>query len=279
MRSTRWKNVLLGMYFYRMARKEARGGQGVDHRHGTKGAWPRLRCPNPFHAAPSNPWDQRLCLVPDGDLFEAIKAGRASVVTDQIETFTETGVKLRSGAELDADIIVTATGLDLLVLGGLKLAVDGRSVDLAKTFGYKGMMYTDVPNLALAFGYTNASWTLKCDPDSCEYVCRLLNHMAKTGLRQCTPGGMRIPALAEEPWVDFPRAISSARSTSSPSKAARRLGNCIRTMRSIALSLQICCYCSRRWSDEIFQPRTSQARRPRDRRLTQERRARLQESS
>jgi monooxygenase len=197
---TRWKNVLLGMYFYRMARKKPDAVKAwiIDMVRKELGPDYDVRT----HFTPRyDPWDQRLCLVPDGDLFEAIKAGRASVVTDQIETFTATGVKLRSGAELDADIIVTATGLDLLVLGGLKLAVDGRSVDLAKTFGYKGMMYTDVPNLASAFGYTNASWTLKCDL-TCEYVCRLLNHMAKTGLRQCTPRN-EDPALAEEPWVDF----------------------------------------------------------------------------
>src|ERR1700680_3213496 len=137
---TRWKNVLLGMYFYRMARKKPEAVKAwiIDMVRKELGPDYDVRT----HFTPRyNPWDQRLCLVPDGDLFEAIKAGRASVVTDQIETFTETGVKLRSGAALDADIIVTATGLDLLVLGGLKLAVDGRSVDLAKTFGYKGMMY------------------------------------------------------------------------------------------------------------------------------------------
>jgi monooxygenase len=197
---TRWKNVLLGMYFFRMARAKpeavktwiidmVRRELGPDYDVET-------------HFTPRyNPWDQRLCLVPDGDLFEAIKANRASVVTDHIETFTEKGLKLRSGAELEADIIVTATGLDLQVLGGLKLAVDGRPVDLAKTFAYKGMMYSDVPNLASAFGYTNASWTLKCDL-TCEYVCRLLNHMSKTGLRQCTPSN-NDHTLGEQPWVDF----------------------------------------------------------------------------
>jgi monooxygenase len=139
------------------------------------------------HFTPSyNPWDQRLCVVPNGDLFEAIKAGKASVVTDHIETFTERGVLLKSGAELEADIIVTATGLDLLFLGGIDLTVDGETVDVAKRLTYKGMMLEGVPNLAIAVGYTNASWTLKCDL-TCEYVMRLLNELRRRGLRQATP--------------------------------------------------------------------------------------------
>jgi cation diffusion facilitator CzcD-associated flavoprotein CzcO len=148
-----------------------------------------------------NPWDQRMCLVPNGDLFQSIREGRTSVVTDQIETFTEQGLKLRSGAELEADLVVTATGLDLQVLGNLQLAVDGRDIDLPRTMSYKGMMYSDVPNLASAFGYTNASWTLKCDL-TCEYVCRLLNHMDRHGYVQCTPRNTD-PSIAEMPWIDF----------------------------------------------------------------------------
>ncbi len=196
---TRWKNVLFGMYFFRLARKKPQQvkqyilkmvsdelGEDVVAEHFT----PRY-----------NPWDQRLCLVPDGDLFEAIKSDRADVVTDQIETFTETGIKLASGKELEADLIVTATGLNLEVLSGLEITVDGTSVDLSKTFNYKGMMYSDVPNLASAFGYTNASWTLKCDL-TCEYVCRLLNHMDKTGNRQATPRNTD-PTLGAEPALDF----------------------------------------------------------------------------
>ena len=132
-----------------------------------------------------NPWDQRLCLVPNGDLFKAIRDGAASVVTDQVDTFTAAGLRLASGATLDADIIVTATGLELLFLGGIELAVDGEPVVLPDTLVYKGMMLEGVPNLALAVGYTNASWTLKCDL-SCQYVTRLLNHLRASGLRQCT---------------------------------------------------------------------------------------------
>jgi len=132
-----------------------------------------------------NPWDQRLCLVPNGDLFKAISDGSASVVTDTIDTFTETGIRLHSGTELPADIVVTATGLELLFIGGIEASVDGHPVDLPNRLTYKGMMLEDVPNFALAVGYTNASWTLKCDL-TCQYVTRLLNHMRETGLRQCT---------------------------------------------------------------------------------------------
>ena len=139
-----------------------------------------------------NPWDQRLCLVPDGDLFEAIGSGRASVVTDEIDTFTETGIKLRSGAELDADLVITATGLDLLALGGVELTVDGAAVELGRTISYRGMMLCGVPNLAMTFGYTNASWTLRCDL-TCEYVCRLLAYMDEHGYAQCTPAGPGVP--------------------------------------------------------------------------------------
>jgi cation diffusion facilitator CzcD-associated flavoprotein CzcO len=148
-----------------------------------------------------NPWDQRMCLVPDGDLFRTISEGRASVVTDEIETFTERGISLASGRELEADLIVTATGLNLLPLGGLDLVVDGRVVELPETMGYKGMMLSGVPNMAIALGYTNASWTLKCDL-TCEYVCRLLNHMDEHGYRQCTPHN-RDPSVVPQPFIDF----------------------------------------------------------------------------
>ena len=134
------------------------------------------------------PWEQRLCLAPDGDLFKAIKAQRAAIVTDAIERFTENGLRLASGTELEADLIVTATGLTLQLLGGLERTVDGRSVDWPNAVSYKGLMYGGVPNLAAVFGYTNASWTPKSELIS-EYVCRLLNHMAKRGWRQCVQIG------------------------------------------------------------------------------------------
>ncbi len=197
---TRWKNVLLGMYFYSLAKRKPERAKKfildmVQAAIGTKVDVAR-------HFTPRyNPWDQRICLVPDGDLFSALHTGKASVVTDQIETFTETGIKLRSGEELAADLVVTATGLVMSSFGDVVLSVDGQRVEGPKTFGYKGMMYSDVPNLASSFGYTNASWTLKCDL-TCEYVCRLLNHMAKHGYRQCTPRN-NDPTLVAEPWLDF----------------------------------------------------------------------------
>ena len=193
----RWKNVFIGMYFYTLARKRpqrvkraivalAQRTLGADFDVAT-------------HFTPRYaPWDQRLCLIPDGDLFTAIRSGRASMVTDTIETFTETGLRLSSGTELTADIIVTATGLRLQLLGGMEIVVDGTTIDLAKTLTYKGMMYSDIPNLASAFGYTNASWTLKCELTA-QYVCRLLNYMDAHGYVRCTP--RRDGAVDEAPTV------------------------------------------------------------------------------
>ena len=148
-----------------------------------------------------NPWDQRLCLVPDGDLFKSIREKKASVVTAQIDRFTESGIRLKDGNELPADIIVTATGLVMQLLGGVETVVDGRTVDFAQTMNYKGMMYSDVPNLASAFGYTNASWTLKCDL-TCEYVCRVLNYMDRHGYKQCVPHNVD-PSIEQLPVLDF----------------------------------------------------------------------------
>jgi monooxygenase len=196
---TRWKNVLSSAFFYRLARKKpelfkwmvARGvrnqlGEQYDSKHFTP---------------PYNPWDQRLCLVPDADLFRAIREGRVSVVTDHIDTFTEDGLLLKSGEPLDADIIVTATGLVLRLFSGMQLVVDGAPVDLPKTLVYKGMMFSDIPNLAFAVGYTNASWTLKCDLVA-EYVCRLLNHMDRHSYSTCTPRG-NDKDVGDEPVIDF----------------------------------------------------------------------------
>ena len=196
---TRWKNVLMGMFFYKLARSRPE----VFKRMLAKGARRQLGQDYDLrHFTPQyNPWDQRLCLAPNADIFRAIRAGRASVVTDHIETFTETGLLLKSGERLDADIIVTATGLVLKLMSGLRLFVDGSAVDLSKTMAYKGMMYSDIPNLASAFGYTNASWTLKCDLTA-EYVCRLLKHMERRGYAQCTPR-VDNAEVREEPILDF----------------------------------------------------------------------------
>lgn len=197
---TRWKNVLFGMVFYRMTRKkpekvkqklldQVREHLGPDFDVAT-------------HFTPRyNPWDQRLCLVPDADLFDTIKAGKAEVVTDTIERFTQDGIKLQSGRTLPADIIVTATGLEVKLLSGIAPVVDGETKDLSSALQYKGMMFSDIPNLAFTFGYTNASWTLKADLVAM-YLCRVLNTMKKRGMRQATP---RIGAepVGVEPFVDF----------------------------------------------------------------------------
>jgi monooxygenase len=155
------------------------------------------------HFTPNyNPWDQRLCLVPNGDFFKAMREGKASVVTDHIASFTETGIQLASGEHLDADIIVTATGLELVTLGEMDFFVDGNQVDFAKTWTYKGFAYSDIPNLASTFGYINASWTLRSDLTA-EYVCRLLNHMRKKGVVQCTPRLREQDRnMKERPWID-----------------------------------------------------------------------------
>ncbi len=147
------------------------------------------------------PWDERLCLVPDDDLFVAIKNKKASVVTDHIETFTEKGIQLKSGKSLEADMIVTATGLKATVVSNFDIEVDGKKVDFSKTVAYKGCMFSDVPNMNLAFGYTNASWTLKCDMVS-QYVCRLINFMDKNGYQQCCPR-QNDPSLQLQPYMDF----------------------------------------------------------------------------
>ncbi len=196
---TRWRNVLLGMFFFNMARKKpekvkaglidmVKKELGPDYDVGT-------------HFTPRyNPWDQRLCLVPDSDLFQSIRSGKASVVTDHIERFTPGGILLKSGQEIAADVIVTATGLKMQLLSGLQVTIDGVPKAMSKTMSYKGMMYSDVPNLASSFGYTNASWTLKCDL-TCFYVCRMLNYMDRKGVQIATPVGD--PSVEQLPWLDF----------------------------------------------------------------------------
>jgi cation diffusion facilitator CzcD-associated flavoprotein CzcO len=196
----RWKNVLLQMLVYRLSRRRPNVVKRMVRR-GVERSLPAGYDVDTHFTPRYDPWDQRLCLVPDGDLFEAISAGRASVVTDRIETFTESGLELESGSELEADVIVTATGLNLLFLGGIELTVDGRRVDVPQTMTYKGMMLSGVPNLAFTTGYTNASWTLKADLVS-EYVCRLLAHMDEHGHRKCVPE-LADPSVTEKPLLDF----------------------------------------------------------------------------
>jgi monooxygenase len=196
----RWRNALYGLYLYNRCRRQPelikrwiigqvrqQLGPGYDVK---------------THFTPRyNPWDQRMCLAPDADFFRAIKAGKADVATDEIETFTETGIRLRSGNELPADIIVTATGLKLQILGGIRIVVDGKPVNFGERMNFKGLMFSDVPNLASVFGYTNASWTLKSDL-ICAYVSRLIKYMDRRGYVQCTPR-QRDPSVKPEPWVDF----------------------------------------------------------------------------
>jgi len=196
----RWRNVLFGMFFFNQARKNPeRTKQGIIE-------MVRQQLGPDYdvakHFTPRyNPWDQRLCLVPDADLFEAIKSGRASVTTDQIESFAETGIKLKSGEVLDADIIVSATGLKMQLLSGMKVSVDGVEQNMPQTLSYKGIMYSGLPNFASTFGYTNASWTLKADLTA-EYICRLINHMDQRCLDYCVPERGSEP-IELESWLDF----------------------------------------------------------------------------
>ena len=181
----RWKNILLTMFFYNMARLRPKATKQQILRLAKSQLTPEFDAER--HLSPRyKPWDQRLCLVPDGDLFKAIRSGRVSIVTDEIAAFTEKGIRTRSGQHVEADIIVTATGLKLKLLGGVRLASDGKPVDLSKSFIYKGMMFSNVPNLAYSIGYTNASWTLKCELIA-RYVCRILKHMKEHGYSTATP--------------------------------------------------------------------------------------------
>src|SRR6202035_4231223 len=215
----RWRNVMWGMYFFQLSRRKparvkqlilggVRMALGPDYDIAT-------------HFTPRyNPWDQRLCLVPGGDLCNAIREKRASVATAEIDSFTKSGIRLKDGSELAADIIVTATGLVLQVLGGMEVAVDGRPVEFARTLNYKGMMYSDVPNLASAFGYTNASWTLKCDL-TCEYVCRLLNYMDRHNYRQAMPKNSD-PTVEALPSIDFSSGYVQRSIAKMPKQGSRR---------------------------------------------------------
>jgi monooxygenase len=192
---TRWKNVLIGTLFFNLAQKRpekskermiamVRDELGADYDVQT-------------HFTPRyNPWDQRVCLIPDSDMFQVIKQGRADVVTDQIDCFTANGIMLKSGKELPADIIVTATGLKMEVMSGVQISVDGQARPLKDTVSYKGFMYSSLPNLASAFGYSNASWTLKADLIA-EYVCRLINHLDANRLDWCMPDATGVEIVNE----------------------------------------------------------------------------------
>lgn len=199
-RLVRWKNLLAGLALYHWCRASPRRARALLL------AGVRRDLPQGYdiatHFTPHyDPWQQRLCVVPDADLFRAIGDGKVTMVTDHIDRFTATGIRLRSGAELAADLIVSATGLQLKSLGGIAVSVDGRRIEPGELITYKGAMYRGVPNLAASFGYTNASWTLRADLTS-RWVCRVLQHMQRRGARVCVPQA-DAGTMVTKPWVDF----------------------------------------------------------------------------
>jgi monooxygenase len=195
----RWKSILVATAFYQFARWRPDAVKKMIRKQ-TEGQLPAGIDVDTHFKPAYNPWDQRLCFVPDGDLFKALRAGTASVVTDHVDTFTETGIRLRSGEELEADVVVTATGLTLKAMGGVELTVDGAPVKMPETLTYKALMLSDVPNFAFTIGYTNASWTLKADLVA-DFVCRLLAHMDEHGVRRAV--APRDPSVGEERLITF----------------------------------------------------------------------------
>jgi monooxygenase len=215
----RWKNVSLGIYFYNLTRRKPAETKKMILDLTRKELGPDYDVDN--HFTPRyNPWDQRLCLVPDSDLFASIRSGKSSVVTDEIACFTETGMRLKSGDELKADIIVTATGLKLKLLGGMQVVIDGVLVSPSRAMAYKGMMFNEIPNLVSTFGYTNASWTLKADLTA-EYVCRLLNYMDAHGYDYCAPH-RRDPTIVEEPAFNLTSGYFQRASDVLPKQGSKR---------------------------------------------------------
>jgi monooxygenase len=195
----RWKNVLTTTALFQASRRWPNAVRTLIRRLTEKQLPPGVDVDTHFNP-PYDPWDQRLCLVPDGDLFRTLRSGRASMVTDRIATFTETGIELESGQHLDADVVVSATGLNLLAMGGMTLSLDGEVVDVPETVSYKGMMLSGVPNFSMVIGYTNASWTLKADLVN-RYVTRLIQHMDRRGLAVATP--LAPPEGADLPFLDL----------------------------------------------------------------------------
>jgi cation diffusion facilitator CzcD-associated flavoprotein CzcO len=217
-RLSRWKNTAYMMYMYQLARRRPEMAKAAIlkmTRHHLGEGYDVEKDFSPRY----NPWEQRLCLAPDADFFQPIKAGRASVVTDEIETFTENGIRLKSGRELKAEIVVTATGLVLQQFGGTELVVDGQVVHPGERLSYKGLMLSGVPNFASIFGYINASWTLKADL-ICAHVCRLLNYMDRKGVRQVTPRSG--DEVVSAPWVEhFSSGYIQRSVTSWPNQGSR----------------------------------------------------------
>jgi monooxygenase len=214
----RWKNVLIGTFYYRLARRKPAEVKERIVAMAAQQVGPD--CDAHTHFSPRyNPWDQRVCLVPDGDLFRTIRAGRASVVTDTIDRFGADGIRLASGATLPADVVVVATGLKLNLLGDIALTIDGAPCRASEAMAYKGMMLSDVPNLALWFGYTNASWTLKADLTS-GYVCRLLRHMDRRGAAIVV--AKRDPSVSTQPFLSFTSGYVQRASATLPKQGTRK---------------------------------------------------------
>ena len=184
-RLVRWKNIAVSIGIYQISRGAPTFARGVLRKIAVK-VLPQGYEVDKHFKPRYEPWDQRLCVMPDADFYKSIRDGRASVVTGEIETFTERGIRLKSGEELEADIVVTATGLRMLALGAVQLVIDGTPVNPGREFIYKGTMLSNIPNFAFCIGYTNAAWTLRADLAS-TYVCRVLNHMDRHGYRVCRP--------------------------------------------------------------------------------------------
>ena len=232
----RWKNVLMTLLFYQASRRWPRRMSRLI-RKGVRSQLPEGYDVDTHFNPRYDPWDQRVCLVPDGDLFESISAGRASIVTGELETFTETGIRLASGEELPADLIVTATGLNLLALGGMELAVDGRTVELPKTLAYKGMMLSGVPNFA-SRSATRTPRGRSSATSTCEYVCRLLNHMDERGFAACAPRNSD-PARPTLPFIDLRSGYVLRSLDEFPARAWRRPGGSTRTTCATSLMLRL----------------------------------------
>lgn len=215
----RWKMILFAAYYYRKARvnpSEVREMTLQGIREALGADYDIERHFNPAY----DPWDQRVCVAPDADLFRAIRAGEVSMITDHIERFVEEGLQLRSGEILPADIIVAATGMRMRIMDGVEIIVDGDAVDLGDSLSYKGVMYSNIPNLASSFGYTNASWTLKCEL-ICEYVCRLLNYMERRGFKRCVPR-LEADTQITEPMIDFTSGYVRRALPNLPKQGTRR---------------------------------------------------------
>lgn len=199
----RWKNVLFNLFFYKLAIKNPNFVKKYIKTQTRKTLGKNYDVDT--HFTPKyDPWQQRLCLVPDNDLFDSIKQKKAEIITDTIEKFTKKGILLTSGKELETDLIVTATGLKLDIMSGMTLKKDNKKLELPNHYMYRGMMFSDIPNMAICVGYTNASWTLKTDL-TCVYVCRLLNHMKKNNFEVCTPHLTQEleDTFSDEPILDF----------------------------------------------------------------------------